>query len=46
MQEGPQLESMKMGLREFCQELGQEDVVRALESAIGQIPVLGGKDDA
>ena len=28
-----------MDLREFYQELEQEDVVRALESAIGQIPV-------
>ena len=28
-----------MDLREFCQESGQEDVVRALESAIGQIPI-------
>lgn len=28
-----------MDLREFYQELEQQDVVRALESAIGQIPV-------
>ena len=28
-----------MDLREFYQELEQEDVVRVLESAIGQIPI-------
>ena len=28
-----------MDLREFCQESGQEDTVKVLESAIGQIPI-------